>query len=517
MTAGAGPVVATACGRVRGVARGDGLLAWRGIPYARPPSGPLRFRAPQPPPGWTGIREAAQTGPVAWQGEQVNPLTGERAELDCSEDCLSLNITAPAAGAPDQAGYPVLVWVHGGGYVQGSGPSDLVGDGAALARRGLVVVTFNYRLGSLGFLHLADVAGLEYADAGQAGFLDQVAALRWVQANIAAFGGDPARVTVYGVSAGAKSVANLLASPLAAGLISRAISASGGAGHVASPAQGTAVRRRLLRELGLADDAAGVGLLAQVSPAELAAAQDSIAKGAAGTWVWRPVLGGPGLPVLPIDAITSGAAAGIPLLAGHNGNEGATYQALDPTAGQQAARVLAELFGAAAAQAMLAAYAAARPELDEAGVGVAVLGAERYGIPTHRLALAQARHAPVWRYRFDGCPPGVPALVAAGHGLDMIAVWGAGAFAGLADSGDPQARLCRAMAAQWARFARGESLAAPDAGGVVPAWPQFTAAAEVTMILGAQPRAESRPRAAETEIWQGRTWPSGTWWHIDGL
>jgi para-nitrobenzyl esterase len=512
-------VAGTPAGRVRGAVLEDGLRVWRGIPFAAPPSGPLRFAAPQPPPPWDGVRDAVQRPPVAWQGAAANPLTGQPEELDCSEDCLYLNVTAPAGPRPDGRGYPVLVWVHGGGYVQGSGASSITGDAAGLARLGLIVVTFNYRLGALGFLHLADVAGDSFADAGQAGFLDQVAALRWIRGNIGAFGGDPARVTAYGVSAGAKSVANLLASPLAAGLIGRAISASGGAEHIATPAQGAAVRRLLLRELGLADDASAARRLAAVPPAELAAAQDVIATGGPGTWVWRPVLGGRGIPVLPIDAIAAGAAAGVPLLIGHNGAEGVTYQLTDPTAAGQAPRVLAEMFGAADASAMLAGYAAAYPELDDTGIGVAVLGAERYGIPTYRLALAQAAHAPVWRYRYDGCPPGMPAAVAGGHGMDMLAVWGAGGCSELAAAGDEQARLGLAMAAAWAGFARGEppAPAGQAAGaGLLPPWPQFSAGEELTMVLAPPPRLESQPGTAETGIWSGRTWPSGTWWQIGG-
>ena len=121
---------------------------------------------------------------MAWQSEAVNPFTGQPVVQYRDEDCLVVNVTTPAAPPPDPAGYPVLVWVHGGGYVLGAGAGEVVGDGAVLARHGLVVVTFNYRLGALGFLQLADLAGAEFADAGQAGFLDQVAALRWVQANI---------------------------------------------------------------------------------------------------------------------------------------------------------------------------------------------------------------------------------------------------------------------------------------------------------------------------------------------
>ena len=522
-------VVATEQGKLRGVAQG-GLRSWRGIPYAAAPAGPLRFRPPQPPNSWDGVRTAAERGAVAWQSEAVSPFTGEPVAQERSEDCLYLNVTAPADPPPAPAGFPVLVWVHGGGYVQGTGPGEPVGDGAALALLGLVVVTFNYRLGALGFLHLADAAGDSFADSGAAGFLDQVAALRWVRANIGAFGGDPGRVTVYGISAGAKSVANLLASPLTTGLIGRAISGSGGAEHLASPGQAVRLRRRFLRELGLTDDEAGVRRLLAVPPAELVAAQEAIASGAQGTWVWRPALGGAGIPVLPINAITAGAGAGIPLLIGNNGNEGATYQLMDASTAEQAPRVLAEKFGAEAAAAMLVAYAAARPdlndtdlndtelndtELDDTGIGLAVLGDERYGVPTERLALAQAAHAPVWRYRFDLCPPGVPAEIAGGHGLDMLAVWAADGYRSA--GGDGAARACVAMAGSLARFAHGDSPGQADGADVLPAWPEFTAADNATMIIDVQSGVADHPRRSEFEIWAGRTWQSDTWWHFPDL
>ena len=505
-------MVTVAAGRVRG-SEHDDLLVWRGIPYAAPPAGSLRFRPPQPSPAWSGIRPAVAHGPVAWQSDAVNPFTGAPVELNRDEDCLHVNVTTPAAPAAQPGGYPVLVWVHGGGYVQGSGASDLVGDAAGMARRGLIVVTFNYRLGSLGFLHLGDTAGPGLAWSGQAGFLDQIAALRWVRDNIAAFGGDPARVCAYGVSAGAKSIANLIASPLAAGLVSRAISASGGGEHVATLQQADQVRQLLLAALGVREDA--VHRLQAVPAAELIAAQENFAAGPAGTWAWRPVLGGRGIPVLPVQAVAAGAAANIPLLIGSNGSEGVTYQLMDSSAAAQAPRVLTELFGARAAADLLSGYRAARPELDEDGIRLAVLSAERYGIPTNRLALAQAAHAPVWRYRFDGCPPGLPAQLAAGHGMDMFAVWAAGSVArpaDPADPADPQARLCVQTADAWAAFARGE----PPAAAGLPAWPRFDAAAELTMILDTTSQVEQHPRRAEFELWRDRTWQSGTWWELGG-
>jgi acetyl esterase/lipase len=235
-----GVIVRTSAGAVRGAEVDDGVVAWRGIPYAAAPVGALRFRPPQPPPPWSGVRDALAHGPRAVQPD-LDRLVPVADPGPVDEDCLYLNVTAPARAQ----GAPVLVWIHGGGYQTGSGP-EMPGDGGAFVRRyGLVVVTFNYRLGALGFLDVPDEQ-----PTGAHGLHDQIAALKWVRANIAGFGGDPDRVTVFGLSAGAKSVANLLGSPLTRGLLYRAASASGGADHVKSPQQAESLTRRFLKELG---------------------------------------------------------------------------------------------------------------------------------------------------------------------------------------------------------------------------------------------------------------------------
>ena len=232
-------VVETAYGKVRGTEIADGVLAWRGVPYAAPPVGELRLRPPAPPPPWAGVRDALAYGNRSLQPDLVAEPQGPPAP-PTDEDCLYLNVTAPAGAA----GRPVLLWIHGGGFEMGHGP-DQAGDGAAFAKsHGLVVVTFNYRLGALGFL---DVPGER--PTGALGLHDQVAALRWTRENIAAFGGDPGQVTVYGLSAGGKSVTNLLASPLTRGLIARAAESSGG-DHVKSPGQARGLAGRFFAALG---------------------------------------------------------------------------------------------------------------------------------------------------------------------------------------------------------------------------------------------------------------------------
>src|SRR5579863_3348470 len=284
-------VVETRHGKVRGAEIADGVLAWRGIRYARPPLGELRFRPPEPPSEWAGVQDALDYGSRSQQGEFGPPVPGAPP---VDEDCLYLNVTAPAGAR----GRPVLFWVHGGGYETGDGSGDVT-DGVTFAReRGLVVVTINYRLGALGFLELPDEQ-----PTGAAGLHDQIAALRWTRDNIAAFGGDPDQITVYGLSAGAKSVTNLLASPLAAGLIARAAESSGG-DHVKDRAQAQALTGRFLRELGTTADR-----LRAVPAADLLQAQLAVAPMTHSTWVWRPSVDGVALTDYPLNAIAAGAAA----------------------------------------------------------------------------------------------------------------------------------------------------------------------------------------------------------------
>ena len=214
------PVVKLKDGAVRGRA-GSGVAAFLGVPYAAPPFGANRMLPPQPVPAWTGERDATSFGPTVPKGDyppQYQPLFPE--VVIPGEDCLNLNVWTPDPGA---AGLPVLVWIHGGSFMNGSGSVGAY-DGTAFARDGVVCVTINYRLAAEGFLYLGDgIANL--------GLLDQLAALRWVQENIAAFGGDPGRVTVAGESAGAMSVTTLLSMPLSAGLFGRAIAQSGAGAH----------------------------------------------------------------------------------------------------------------------------------------------------------------------------------------------------------------------------------------------------------------------------------------------
>ena len=493
-------IAATKAGKVGGAELADGVVGWSGIPYAAAPVGELRLREPEPAAAWSGVREATSYGPpslqaeLAFGGAPTTGLGGVPLEMpEPSEDCLYLNVVAPAGAA----NLPVLVWIHGGGYQTGNATTT-AGDGAEFARaHGVVVVTFNYRLGALGFLA---VDGEEHG--GAFGLHDQIAALRWVRENIAGFGGDPDRVTVYGISAGAKSVANLLASPLARGLIHRAASSSGGADHVATPAQAAAVSARFFRELGTEPRN-----VRKVGAEEILAAQNAIGGGVRATWLWRPAIDGRALTVHPLAAIAAGSAAGIPLLAQTCVNECFLYQLLSPDAAEQAGRVLSEYFGDKGRDEVFAAYAAARPELadDPVRLGVEIMTDERYVVPTTRLADAQSAHALVWRARYDVPLAGLPPSIAPGgvlpamHGTDGGPVW---------NGGEGVAAL---MHRAWGGFV---NRGAPGGEGL-PDWPGYEASGRATFVFDdPEPWLAENPNGAQLAAWDGRDWPSGTWWNL---
>jgi carboxylesterase type B len=240
-------VVETSRGTVRGV-RADGLAIFRGLPFARPPLGPRRFGPPEPPESWPGVRDAIRPGPAAAQnGALVGPLMSLGIDRT-DEDCLYLNVWTPR---PDRARRPVLVWIHGGAFILGSGSQTLY-DGSTLARRGdVVIVTINYRLGALGFLRAQDRFGARLPATGNEGLLDQIAALEWVRDEIEAFGGDPGNVTIFGESAGAMSCATLLALPRARGLFHRAILQSGAANFLWPRDSAARVTDQVLADLGI--------------------------------------------------------------------------------------------------------------------------------------------------------------------------------------------------------------------------------------------------------------------------
>ncbi|GED97016.1 carboxylesterase/lipase family protein [Gordonia crocea] len=446
------PTVRTASGVVRGTA-GDGAAQFLGIPYAAAPSGPAAFAAPQPVAPWDGIRDAVDYGPTAPQTPYPAPIAALFDNvIERGDDYLNLNVWTPD---PSSSGLPVMVWIHGGAFTRGSNRLAIY-SGAAFARDGVVFVGINYRLGVPGF---ASVAGAPE----NRGLLDQIAALRWVQDNIAAFGGDPGNVTVVGESAGAMSVASLLSSPVARGLFHRAIMQSGNASAAVAVEDARKVTARVAGLLGVDADAAGLGsvsdsllLKAQTDMSlELMLNPDPAVFGATvvgaglGIMSTMPVVDGEVLPNLPIASIAAGAGSGVPLIAGWNADEFRFF--LVPTG--VAAGVTEE-----AARAMVRGYDGATAALDEhLAAGTApgdalcmVLTDVAFHEPAVRLA--QLRPDGQTRLYEFGVPSSV-AGIGAGHAVELPYVFDQLAHAERLTGPDAPQAVADAMHRAWVAFA----------------------------------------------------------------
>ena len=497
-----GTVAETMTGLVEGSADA-GVVVFRGIPFARPPLGPLRFRPPQPPTPWAGTRDASRPGPIAVQ--HPSPLetvfSDERPEI--GEDCLSLNVWTPA---PDDGRRPVMVWIHGGSFLTGSGSTPWY-DGSSFARRhDAVVVTINYRLGAFGFLHLADLGGEACASSGNAGLLDQVAALEWVRDNIAAFGGDPEAVTVFGESAGAMSIGCLLGLPAAAGLFRRAILQSGAASNAQGRDQATAAARDLLAELGLGSAPADLAQLQDVPAEALLAAQATLAQrvGAAGL-AFLPVVDGTTLTRPPLDSVAAGSAERVDLLTGTNLDEMRLFTMLDPNLIVDDDAVLAarcdELW-AGDGQAALAAYRTGRPAAPPGEVWTAILSDRFFRIPAVRLAERHRRAgASTYVYLFTWATPSFGGALGSCHDLEIPFVFNRlddPAVAAFTGPPTPEARrLALAIHDAWAAFARTGDPSHPG----LPPWPGYDEEERWTMVLAEQPHVEQDPAGHERVVW----------------
>jgi para-nitrobenzyl esterase len=466
-TAGQDPsVVVTDKGAVRGTVTDDGR-AFRNIPFAAPPTGRLRWRAPQPAVPWEDVRDATASGPACAQF--ATPELG--IPRITTEDCLYLNVYTPAGGRRHR---PVMVWFHGGSYTSGSANQY---DGSALARRGVVVVTVNYRLGAFGFL-------AHPALSGNYGLLDQQAALRWVRANAAAFGGNPDSVTIFGESAGAGSVCAHLVSPLAAGLFARAILQSGPCSVRSLPvAEATGRRFATLSGCQAVPDVPAC-LRARSVDAVLDAARATAGQSVELTWA--PTTGTPVLPVAPERAIASGAYNRVPVLAGTTLDEGRIFAAFVEASGVPLNAttyplVLSSLVGPADAPRVQARYPGSAYGGDDRLALGAVFTDFLFACPTWTFNQSVARSTRVYAYEFaDRTAPNLYRVtpdfpLGAYHGAELAYLF---PFAE-APLKAAQQRLSEQMLSYWTRFAGQGN---PNGYGT-PYWRPFRPADSTVLTL----------------------------------
>ncbi|MDP3339246.1 carboxylesterase/lipase family protein [Frigidibacter sp.] len=465
------PVVQTEAGRVSGLIEPGGTYAFLGVPYAAPVTEARRFEAPAPVEPWEGVRQCYRHGPVCPQLPTYGPVgTAAASDLAQGLDFLSLNIRTPTLFGR----VPVLVWIHGGGYAVGSANEPVVQSGA-FAASGVVEVTVNYRLGALGFLSLP-------GKPENRGLLDQIAALHWIQRNIAFFGGDPAQVTFAGRSAGGFAVAAVMAMPAARGLFARAMPQSGASTGLAMPEDAAKLTRRMAAALGT--DVAGV---ADVPLKALIAAQrdlcnesydrhDAARDGRASMLgvPFVPVIDGNSLPEHPEAAAERGETAAVPMMIGCTTAEYLTHSTVLPAdlTYKVAARLLDQrvrplaLTGAQ----IVARYRKALPDHSPQGIWRAVGGDLVFQCPAIRFARAHARHQPVWKYLWGALAPDE---TGAAHGAEVGEVW---YRPGMDQSTRPERqRISDQEAASrthqlWLSFIRGET---PATGGVTT--PAYTA------------------------------------------
>ena len=501
----------TQSGQLRG-ALDNGVLAFKGVPFAAAPVGALRWQPPAPVPPWSGVRDALTFGAASFQDDLDQlPSSALTPLLDVaepqSEDCLHLNVWTPACSGS----HPVMVWIHGGGFALGAG-SQFVYNGSRLAGRDVVVVTINYRMGPFGFVRLAEATDGAIGATGNEGLLDQIAALAWVRDNIAAFGGDPGNVTIFGESAGSMSVMALLAMPQAEGLFHKAIAQSG-PGHnlLTRDEAGAWLAEPMLRQLG--NDPRDEQALHRATPEQLMAALPGFAENVgsgdpARTSRWaRPVVDGETLPEWPEDALRAGRAAGVPLLAGVTRDELSLLTVPGLTDAAVAALVQGDLPESADGRALIEEYRKARTARGAATSPQAMLTAiqshRTMWVPTTRALDAQRPHAPVFHYVFDWISPAGDGAMGALHGIDIAFPFGnhaaSSAAAGFFGQGPAADGLAQAVMNAWAAFAHHGDPGADGFG----AWPQYDQARRPTMMIGANAHVADAPFEAERRAWDG--------------
>lgn len=482
------------------------IWVFRGVPYAAPPVGDLRWKPPQPVQSWSEPRACTSFGPSCPQpGQGGSFYIDVLAVGSTDEDCLYLNVWSPAESSDERL--PVMVWIHGGSFETGSG-SMAIYDGRNLAARGVVVVTINYRLGPFGFLaHPSLSAESPHGVSGNYGLLDQIAALEWIQRNIAGFGGDPGNVTVFGESAGAISILDLLVSPLASGLFHRAISQSGillddgfGVSTTGTLEQGESAGEAFAARLGVSDSSDALARLRTKTADELLAAMTAVAPGTAlleQGLVWKPVADGYVLPDRPSRLWAAGERHNVPLLIGSNADEGNTFLSGLSVAKGDYESLMAQIFGMHVQEA-LALYPPGGGEdipmvfsrmLTEVGFASTARFAARSmsappGEASGSVIGGYPRATSTYLYQFTRVP--FENVLGAFHGVEIPYVFGtADLFSSLGALEQTDFDLSDVIMGYWTRFA---ATGDPNGGTTYPVWPRYEGLSDRHLELGASIR-----------------------------
>ena len=488
ITTDKGPVQGSVIGQTR---------AFLGIPYAAAPTGPLRWKPPQPPAAWTTTRDATQTGPYCPQLENLgtSPMAGT------SEDCLSLNVWTPLAVS--SAGRPVMVWIHGGGFTLGSG-SDPGFDGQSLSEAtGAVIVTLNYRLAALGWLaHAAlDAEDPAHPASGNYGFMDQRLALQWVKTNVQAFGGNPANVTLFGESAGGISTCLHLVSPKSQGLYHQAIIESGPCGianstKAAQEAQGV----QFATALGCTDPSTVLTCMRSKTPDQVVTAlpdKTGLIAGPGATWF--PYADGVELPDQPQKLLDQGSFAKVPVLMGTNKNEGTLFFALGVMVPDDASyKALMDSIFSGQGAAIVAEYPSASFASPQAAAAEA-FGDGAFVCATRRTvrALTQGGTS-AWLYQFVHAPTtGLFTTIGVFHSSELPYIWG-NPYLGIMLDTD-ELTLSAAMRGFWSSMAKSGSPGTQEK----LAWPAYTTATDANIVLDVQLSTEMALKKAQCEFWDG--------------
>jgi para-nitrobenzyl esterase len=437
------------------------VRVYRGIPYAAPPVGELRWKPPQPAASWPGVRDAKQFSSACWQNPYPSSSIYAAKLPPLSEDCLYLNVWTAAKSAKDHL--PVMVWIHGGGFTRGDGISNAY-DGENLARKGVVLVTINYRLGIFGFFaHPALTAESGHHASGNYGLQDQIAALHWVRKNIQAFGGDPKNVTIFGESAGSWAVNALMASPLAKGLFERAIGESGAS---FSPIKSLAESEKAGEKLD-----SSIQALRAKPAEELVKTNEQVV---------RPIVDGWVLPQDVATTFSQGRQNDVPLLVGFNADEGTT---LVPQAAAMKANVFVDgvhqRYGTMADD-FLKTYPASSDE-DAVSSFYAAYRDQTFGweMRTWARLAAKTGHHHVYMYYFSHHPPGPQsARLRAFHASEIPYVFGN--FFWPFPWEDADHKLSDVVSSYWVNFARSGD---PNGAGL-PRWPAYDPASDQALEIG---------------------------------